>query len=378
MSGAVRFLAIIVVGWVGVRVAGASLLPETGLVAEPAKAAPTLASKPPVAPPPAMPQTAATASENVPAGAVWTPYGLLFPFAGEAPPPILAQAAPVTQIIREIRYVPAPRTARSETTYRAYPDARLDPRLAGYSLASFDASVARPATLASPVPPPVMTGARDGLVTEEPAGFDRWQLSAWSFMRATGMDSASPGLAPGSMLGGDQSGARLLYRFNPELAVSARISAATGSVRGTEAALGLRYQPLQSLPLALTIERRERIDGGDAARSDFAAFLEGGVYREVPAGLTLESYAQAGLVGVEDPDWFVDGALTLSRPIFRQVSVGAGVWGAAQPGVERLDVGPRISMPVWQGVRAHADYRWRIAGEAEPGDGPTVTIAADF
>ena len=60
MSGAVRFLAIIVVGWVGVRVAGASLLPETGLVAEPAKAAPTLASKPPVAPPPAMPQTAAT------------------------------------------------------------------------------------------------------------------------------------------------------------------------------------------------------------------------------------------------------------------------------------------------------------------------------
>ena len=46
--------------------------------------------------------------------------------------------------------------------------------------------------------------------------------------------------------------------------------------------------------------------------------------------------------------------------------------------VYRVDVGPRVSMPVGRGMRVHVDWRQRVAGSAAPGSGPALTLAADF
>ena len=74
----------------------------------------------------------------------------------------------------------------------------------------------------------------------------------------------------------------------------------------------------------------------------------------------------------------VDGALTLTRPLYRNFYGGIGVWGGAQPGLYRIDAGPRLSYRVRDNIKVHLDYRQRLAGNALPGSGPVVTLAADF
>ena len=58
--------------------------------------------------------------------------------------------------------------------------------------------------------------------------------------------------------------------------------------------------------------------------------------------------------------------------------VGGGVWGGMQPGLSRLDVGPRVSMRLRRGMRVHLDYRYKALGNAQPGSGAVVTLAGDF
>ena len=43
-----------------------------------------------------------------------------------------------------------------------------------------------------------------------------------------------------------------------------------------------------------------------------------------------------------------------------------------------LDAGPRLTMKVRDNVRVHADWRQKLAGNAEPGSGPALTLAGDF
>ena len=84
------------------------------------------------------------------------------------------------------------------------------------------------------------------------------------------------------------------------------------------------------------------------------------------------------MVGFNSRDRFVDGALTFTRPVYRQFSAGFGVWGGAQPGLYRVDAGPRVTMRVRNNIKVHLDYRQRLAGNAEPGSGPALTLAGDF
>ena len=81
-------------------------------------------------------------------------------------------------------------------------------------------------------------------------------------------------------------------------------------------------------------------------------FAEGGVYQQ-PLGwnLLLDGYAQAGVVGIRSRDCFADGGLAVSRPVWRRFSAGMGVWGGYQPGLYRVDAGPRISMRVRPNVQ---------------------------
>ncbi len=208
---------------------------------------------------------------------------------------------------------------------------------------------------------------------------DRLQLTTWALLRSqqTGI-AGSRSLATGGQLGASQAGARLVYNFDRRIALSARLSSEVGR-RGGEAAAGVRIQPLLNIPVWLTAERRQAIGRFGGGRSAFALFLEGGLYdRPLPWGFSFDTYLQGGVVGFRSRDLFVDGALTVTRPAFRNFSLGAGVWGGAQPGLYRVDVGPRLTMRVRHNVKVHVDWRQRIAGNARPGSGPALTLASDF
>jgi len=205
--------------------------------------------------------------------------------------------------------------------------------------------------------------------------FDRLQLSAWALLRG----SYGPGnLATGGTLGGSQVGGRLMYHFSPSLAASLRSSSSVGGVRYAEVAAGVRYKPLAAIPVALNFERRQALNrwGG---RNAFALFAEGGLYQTPIMGLAnLDLYAQGGVVGFKSRDLFFDGGATFTRSLWRKFSGGFGVWGGVQPGLYRVDAGPRLSYEVGRGIRLYADYRQRLAGEALPSSGPALTIAGDW
>jgi len=99
-------------------------------------------------------------------------------------------------------------------------------------------------------------------------------------------------------------------------------------------------------------------------------------------GLEAEAYAQAGVVGFHRGDLFADGKFSLFSPIGRSpLRLGASVSGGAQPGVERLDVGPEVQvrLPLPRlATRLSVEWRERIAGQALPSSGLAVTLGADF
>lgn len=106
---------------------------------------------------------------------------------------------------------------------------------------------------------------------------------------------------------------------------------------------------------------------------------EGGLYQQqLPLGLLLDGYGQAGVVGARRRDLFADGALTATYPFMPRFAIGGGMWGGIQPGLSRFDAGPRLSYQLRSGVRAHLDYRFRVTGKADPASGPALTIAAGF
>lgn len=89
------------------------------------------------------------------------------------------------------------------------------------------------------------------------------------------------------------------------------------------------------------------------------------------------------MVGAKNRDWFADGSVAVSHPIWNRISGGFGVWagGQADPAfgaLYRVDAGPRLSYDVLRGTRMHLDYRQRLTGNALPASGPTLTIASDF
>ena len=239
-------------------------------------------------------------------------------------------------------------------------------RLAGVSLPGAFVSVPQ-SIPAAPVPP------------IDPHRFDRLQLSSWALLRSqqTGV-AGSRSLASGGQLGASQAGARLIYNIDRRLALTARASSEVGR-RGGEAAAGIRVQPLVSVPVWVTAERRQAIGKYGGGRSAFAFFLEGGLYqRPLPLDFSLDGYIQGGIVGLKSRDLFVDGGFAVSRPVYRQFSAGFGLWGGAQPGLYRIDAGPRITMRVRQNLKVHLDYRQKLAGNARPGSGPVLTLAGDF
>lgn len=99
---------------------------------------------------------------------------------------------------------------------------------------------------------------------------------------------------------------------------------------------------------------------------------------------TLSAW-QAGIVGARRRDGFADAAVVVDREIARipaaSLHLGALAVGSVQPGVARVDVGPRLTLrlpEVAEGSRVALDWRGSVAGEARPGSGLALTLAADF
>lgn len=234
-----------------------------------------------------------------------------------------------------------------------------------------------PAELTEPFRPALSYASPVSLIPIR-ARTGRLSGSAWLFVR----DGGGADFIPGGALGGSQAGARFNYRINADearpLSLSARIYAPIDRPAGAEAAFGVDWKPVANLPVHLLVERRQAL--GREGRSAFSATLYGGV-SEVAAGpLRLDAYAQAGVVGAKSRDLFADGSARLGLPVGR-ARIGAGAWAAAQPHVARLDVGPQASLHVpvaGTNVVVAADWRFRIAGDAVPSSGPTLTLATDF
>lgn len=210
-------------------------------------------------------------------------------------------------------------------------------------------------------------------------GAGRLSGSAWLIARGGSGHGQSP---LGGQLGGSQAGFRLAYALDRSrrLALVGRVATPLAGA-GREAAAGIEWQPTR-LPVRLVAEQRIAIDGGGGGP---AVGVVGGV-GPVPIGdFRLEGYGQAGVIGRERGVAYADGALRIDRAIARYrgatFTAGVGAWGAAQPGAERIDVGPMIavSLPVERRrVRVALEWRARVGGQAAPGSGLAVSIGGDF
>jgi hypothetical protein len=364
MSNSIRFLGLAVLAWAGVRAASLGLVPGIERFAPAAEAATTplvaaARSEPP--PPPIAP----------PAMAPYPSYYGAYPGYPAYPQPV---AVPYYYPVPASMPRPSGKRDGSSAWDEVEPTPR--PLYDGWGVAETPSDSRLSAATIEPGPTVAAAARLPG-----PAGapvakrFDRFQLSAWALLRG----SWGPGaLATGGTLGGSQVGARLTYNFSPSLAASLRSSSSVGGVRYAEVAAGVRWRPLAEVPVALNLERRFALNrwGG---RNAFALFAEGGLYQTPVFGLAnLDLFAQGGVVGLKSRDLFFDGGATFTRPVWKNWSAGFGAWGGVQPGLYRVDAGPRLTMDVGRGIRLHADYRQRLAGEARPASGPALTIAGDF
>jgi hypothetical protein len=363
-----RFLAIAVVGWSGLRAATLGVLPG----AEIFRIERSEAKAPAIIPtefPPIVP-VASFGSDDAAAM-----YSASNPYA-PAPP-----YSPTPQSIVLPVYYPQAAAPSSSVGSTLVTTLMPEPRRQFFVPSSYDdLAVSR---LSSSALPPlrsdVITAPISVPVELKRSKVDRLQLTAWAMLRSQSPRVAgSQSLASGGSLGASQAGSRLTYNFTRQIAAQFRSTTEVGR-RGGEIAGGLRVQPIAGIPLWIDAERRQRIGRYGGGRNAFALFFEAGLYeRPMPLHFSLDGYVQGGVVGARSRDKFVDGGFAVTRPLYKQFSAGFGVWGGAQPGLYRVDAGPRVTMRVRRNIKVHFDWRQRLAGNAQPGSGPAVTLAGDF
>lgn len=130
--------------------------------------------------------------------------------------------------------------------------------------------------------------------------------------------------------------------------------------------------------------RIQRVGGDNRLRPAILAVTELEPVR-LPLGTRGETYAQVGYVGGDFATPFVDGQARITREVAEfdlgHLDVGSGVWGGAQKGAKRLDIGPTASVHTRIGevpARLSIDYRERVAGDAAPRSGVAVTFSVGF
>jgi len=216
----------------------------------------------------------------------------------------------------------------------------------------------------------------------------RLSLYAYAFWR----DDGNVALAPGGQYGGGQIGIIAAYRLSEAArspSIFGRFSIDADSFDQPETALGLRWQPSKKIPVLVAVERRLRQRAGDSV----AAYLAGGPNPiSLPQGAVLKGYAQAGFDrrdsasdGIPKLQHFYDANVKVERHAAQDgalaISLGGAIWAGGQRGVNRLDAGPGVNVDftlVKTNFRLSADYRFRVAGDAEPGSGPAITLTTSY
>lgn len=245
-----------------------------------------------------------------------------------------------------------------------------------------------------PLPAALQSAARPAPAPFSPVGGEparrdrRWSGDGWLMLRGGGASLAG-GPAPATY-GASQTGAVLRYRLAPRSphrpAAYLRATAALNGAREQEAALGVSARPVAALPIVAAVElRATRTPHGTRPRPAAMAVTELAPV-PLPLALRAEAYAQAGYVGGRGATAFADGQLRVDRGVTRfgdaRLRAGAGLWGGAQKGAARLDIGPAATVDVSDGTRAAArlgvDWRFRVAGDAAPASGPALTLSAGF
>lgn len=214
----------------------------------------------------------------------------------------------------------------------------------------------------------------------------RWSGDGWLLLR---QDTTTPVTSGRGSYGRSQVGAVLRYRLATSSghrpAAYVRVSTALADGGDPEVALGVMGRPIPGVPVALAVEGRvARLDGGTEARPAAFAYSEFPPLK-LPLRARGEAYVQGGYVGGKFATAFVDGQVRIDREVATlgpaELRAGGGAWGGAQKGAERLDFGPGATVALELGgapLRMSADWRFRVAGDADPSSGPALTVSTGF
>jgi hypothetical protein len=251
----------------------------------------------------------------------------------------------------------------------------LPPTLAAYLDATPPPGVPAAAPLLASLPrhAPAYTGSR-------------WSADAWLMVR---QDTTAAVASGRPSYGRSQAGGVVRYRLAPSSGHAplayVRASSALAGPLERDVVAGLSGRPAPRVPLRVALEARvSQTELGTELRPAVIAVTELPPAK-LPHGARAEAYVQGGYVGGDFATAFVDGQGRVERTVARlgdaEVSAGVGAWGGAQKGAARLDIGPTAAVSFRLGEtrgRLAADYRVRIAGEAEPRSGPALTLSAGF
>lgn len=212
------------------------------------------------------------------------------------------------------------------------------------------------------------------VIRQEPVTLktNRLHIDSWLYWR-DGNNSVGQ-LANGpAQLGGSQAGIIFAYHFDPKSklrpAAYIRATQAIGGSGEGEVAVGMKARPISTLPVDVHAEMR--LLDAPAGTEVRPAIVATGGFDDLPVthGVSARGYGQAGYVGGRYETGFVDGRIVTEKSVTSsdrgKISIGAGIWGGAQRGAARLDVGPSASLVVpvkGASLRLSADYRIRIAG----------------
>lgn len=233
--------------------------------------------------------------------------------------------------------------------------------------------------------PPLLSAFAPGPTRAEPIRFSRWSMDGWLLLRD---DRAGPLSVAQPSYGRSQAGAVLRYQLadgahRPQAYM--RGSASLAGAREEEGAVGLSARPFAGVPVRVAGEGRITATAQRTEVRPAAYAVTELPPLSLPLGARGEAYVQAGWVGGRFATPLIDGQARIDRPVARlgdaEVSAGGGVRGGAQKGAARLDVGPsaRVIFHLGDGEgRVAADYRFRIAGAAQPASGPALTLSAGF
>lgn len=247
-----------------------------------------------------------------------------------------------------------------------------------------------------PLPPGLALAAASPPPLPAPVTWDeaapRWSGDGWVLVRR-----GSGGIAAASgfpAYGASQAGGVVRFALNPGSPRAAqaylRVSRALGGFGEGEVATGLSARPIAGVPLRLLGEARVQRSGSATRARPAASLVSELPPVRLPLGIDGDLYAQAGYAGApfgskRGATPFFDVQAVADRPLasagFAELRLGAGVWSGGQRGAARLDLGPRTSLRLDTGParsRVALDWRFRIAGNARPASGPTLTFSTGF